>query len=807
MGGCRSWLASTVVLLCACGDNIHFGGGTVMVSPQLDLRTTEAGGTATFTVRLSDEPGGDVEVELTSSDTTEGTVSPAMLVFHRGDFDRARTVTITGVDDDRADGDQSYLVRVDTDYLGDIDLDITNQDDEVAGFTVSPVMGLVTSETGTTAMFEVSLLSQPAADVRIPVASADASEGLTDQATMVFGEQNWFTPQIVTVTGQQDAISDGTVSYTIILGPAMSADMAYDGKDPDDVTITNLDDDLQGITVNAPATLMVGESGSQATFSVVLQSQPTSDVTIDVTSSDTTEASVSVSALVFTAANWNLAQTVTVTGVDDVIDDGDQPFTILLGPATSADPMYAGIDPDDPTGVTVDNDGASISVQPTTPLATSEAGGSATVSVVLGSQPSANVTIAIASSDTTEATVSTSSLVFTPGNWNVVQTVTVTGVDDFIDDGNQPFTITLGAAASADANFNGIDPADLTGTNTDNDTASIIVQPTSGLVTSEAGGSDTFTVVLGSQPSANVTIAVASSDPTEGTTLVSMLTFTPADWNLAQPVTVVGVEDLLADGLQPYTVVLSPAVSADTQYSGLNPADVSVTNLDNDVSGVTVDPTSGLVVSEFQDSETFTIVLDSAPIANVTIPLSSSDTSEGVVLPTSVTFTPSNWNVPQTVTVTGVNDSIADGNITFSIVTGAAQSTDPAYSGLAVADVEVTNIDNDTAQVYVKARRRLLVSENGQSATFRVRPTIQPTATVTCTLQSSDTTEGLVSPTTLTFTPAQFGFQTVTVSGVNDSIVDGDITFTIVLNACTSTDLAYNGSNPRDVTAVNRDND
>jgi hypothetical protein len=64
-----------------------------------------------------------------------------------------------------------------------------------------------------------------------------------------------------------------------------------------------------------------------------------------------------------------------------------------------------------------------------------------------------------------------------------------------------------------------------------------------------------------------------------------------------------------------------------------------------------------------------------------------------------------------------------------------------------------------------------------------------------------------VSPTTLTFTPSQFNFQTVTVSGVNDSIVDGDITFTIVLNACTSTDLAYNGSNPRDVTAVNRDND
>jgi len=232
-----------------------------------------------------------------------------------------------------------------------------------------------------------------------------------------------------------------------------------------------------------------------------------------------------------------------------------------------------------------------------------------------------------------------------------------------------------------------------------------------------------------------------------------------------------------------------------------------VTNLDNDISGITVDPINGLVVSEFVDTDTFTIVLDTAPTANVTISLTSGDITEGTVLPTSVTFTPSNWNVPQTVTITGVNDNLADGNIVFNIITGAAVSADPTYNGLAVPDVEVTNIDNDTAQVYVKARKRLLVSENGQSATFRVRLTLAPSAPVTCTLMSTDTTEGLVSPTTLNFTPGQFGFQNVTVSGVDDAIKDGDVLFTIVLNACTSTDPQYSGANPRDVTAINRDND
>jgi large repetitive protein len=799
--------ALAIALLCACGDNYHPGGGTLIVSPQIDLQTTENGGTSTVMVALSNPPAGELTVELISMDVTEGTVSPATITFDRHDYADPHTVTIHGVDDDRADGNQSYTVRLSAPFVGAVDLDVTNRDDDMVGVDVSPLLGLMTSETGTTATFQVSLTSQPAADVIMPIATTDDTEGVADKGTLVFNENNWFTPQIVTITGQQDALSDGTVSYTIVIGPAISADSAYHRFDPDDITLVNVDDDLKGITVTAPSSLMTTETGATATFSVVLQSQPSANVTIAVASSDTSEADVSTTPLVFTPASWNVAQTVTVMGVDDFIDDGDQPFTIMLGAATSTDTMYNGIDPNDPVGVNVDNDGVSISVQPTTPIAVSESGTSEVFNVVLGSQPSANVTIDVASSDTTEATVSTAQLVFTPANWNLAQTVTVTGVDDPVDDGDQPFSIVLGAAVSTDATYNGIDPTDLAGTNADNDTASILVQPTSGLVTSEVGGSDAFNVVLTSEPSGTVTIAVASSDASEGTTVQSSLTFTPANWNQAQTVNVIGVDDVLADSLQTYTIILSPAVSSDSLYAGMDPADVSVTNLDNDVSGVTVDPTSGLVVSEFGDTDTFTIVLDTAPTANVTISLTSSRPLEGTVLPTSVTFTPSNWNVPQTVTVTGVNDALADGNQIFTIVTGNAQSTDPTYSNLAVADVEVTNIDNDTAQVYVKARRRLLVSENGQSSTFRVRLTVQPTATVTCTLTSTDTSEGLVSPPTLVFQPNNFGFVTVTVSGVDDQIVDGDVLFTILLDACTSTDPQYSGSDPRDVTVINRDND
>ncbi len=144
--------------------------------------------------------------------------------------------------------------------------------------------------------------------------------------------------------------------------------------------------------------------------------------------------------------------------------------------------------------------------------------------------------------------------------------------------------------------------------------------------------------------------------------------------------------------------------------------------------GITVTPTSGLVTTEGGGTATFTIVLTSPPTSNVTIALSSSDLTEGIVGPASVTFTSVNWNVAQTVTITGVDDSIIDGTVAYTIVTGAATSTDPAYNGLAVADVSVSTTDNDTAGVIVTPTSGLVTTEAGGPATFTLVTGQQPTA-------------------------------------------------------------------------------
>ena len=168
-------------------------------------------------------------------------------------------------------------------------------------------------------------------------------------------------------------------------------------------------------------------------------------------------------------------------------------------------------------------------------------------------------------------------------------------------------------------------------TNTDNDTAGITVTPDLRPDTTEAGGTATFTVVLNTQPTANVTIALSSSDTTEGTVAAASLTFTTANWNMPQTVTVTGVDE-------PWTTATSPTPSSPPRRpaptrttTGSNPADVAVTNTDNDAAGITVSPDLRPDHDRSRRHATFTVVLNTQPTANVTIALSSSNTAEGTV--------------------------------------------------------------------------------------------------------------------------------------------------------------------------------
>ena len=214
----------------------------------------------------------------------------------------------------------------------------------VAGIVVEPTAGLVTTEGGQSATFRVSLASQPAADVTIPIEVDDASEWSAAVDRVVFTLATWDVPRIVTLTGVDDNEVDGDQSGTIRLLPAQSTDAIYAGIDPGDVSITNLDDDGAAILVE-PTDIATSEAGTFANFTVRLNTAPTSLVQIALGNPDGGEWQLSTTAVTLDADNWQAGQTVTVTGVDDAEFDGTQTGILVLAVATSADPAFAGIDP------------------------------------------------------------------------------------------------------------------------------------------------------------------------------------------------------------------------------------------------------------------------------------------------------------------------------------------------------------------------------------------------------------------------------------------------------------------------------
>ena len=101
---------------------------------------------------------------------------------------------------------------------------------------------------------------------------------------------------------------------------------------------------VPGVTVvETDSTTVTTEEGTSDTFTVVLDSPPADDVIISLVSSDIIEGTVSPSSLTFTSANWSTLQNVTVTGVNDAVDDGDKNYSIDFTVSSATDTNYDGM--------------------------------------------------------------------------------------------------------------------------------------------------------------------------------------------------------------------------------------------------------------------------------------------------------------------------------------------------------------------------------------------------------------------------------------------------------------------------------
>ncbi len=103
-----------------------------------------------------------------------------------------------------------------------------------------------------------------------------------------------------------------------------------------------------------------------------------------------------------------------------------------------------------------------------------------------------------------------------------------------------------------------------------------------GLDISEPDGSAEFTVKLGSEPLAPVTIDLFSTNPGECRISPSTLTLDSNNWSTGAPATVTAEDDPIVDGEQQTAILTKPAISTDGKYNGKNPDNVFVRVLDNE---------------------------------------------------------------------------------------------------------------------------------------------------------------------------------------------------------------------------------
>ena len=556
-------------------------------------------------------------------------------------------------------------------------------------------------ESGTVDRLQVVFTARPSSDVVFHLTIADEGEVKNAKVTFTFTPDSWNTPQPIVLQGVDDVDLDGSQTTLVTMWvDADQSDDAFDLLAPQTITVTTTDKDSAGLVVSRQQ-LVVSEAGTTDSLTVALTARPAQPVVLRLRTTDATdatEASVTPDRLTFAVDAWNTPQTVQVKGIDDQLIDGDQLLRLFLElVASESDTAFVGMPSQEVDILTMDDDQPGMTLS-TNELTVSESGTTATFTVRLHAQPVSAVVLSVDHSDATEAIVAPTSLTFLPADWDIPQSVTITGVDDWILDGPVWSTLTVAVVThSSDASFADLPARIIQVTTQDNDQAGFVLS-THSLSVHESGTSATFTVRLLAEPAEDVLLSIAQGETDEVMTAPLSVCFNAMNWNQPQTVTVTGRDDSRVDGDVTSQLAVQVVVgSSDPAFALVPPQFVNVVTVDDERAGLTLSPMT-LQVTEAGSSDSFTAVLTAQPIGNVILKLTSSDESEALVHPTELLFTTDNWQSPQTIRVTGVDDLLVDGPVESAItVTVDANRSTIIYQSLPAQTIRVTTQDDDFA--------------------------------------------------------------------------------------------------------------
>ena len=771
----------------------EFGLSESAVSGQ----ATEAGGQATFTVRLNTQPMAAVAVAVTSQDTGEGTVSPSTMTFSAGTWNTEQTVTVTGVDDNVDDGTVTWQVRLDTsssgdsDYnaLNDVDVDVTTTDNDDAPTVTLALNPSSVAEMGGVATVTATLSHASGAETALTVTAVSGffTAGSGAAGVVVIPAEQTTSTDVATVTAVDNTTDepDRTATVTATVGNARAAadgtTMTVTGAT---LTLTD-DDDAPGVVLSVnPAS--VAENGGMATVTATLAHPSSDPSTVTVTAVPGAYTVGSDATIIIAAGSTTAASdTAAVAGVDDDVHQGSAGRSVTVtGRLTNT--QGAGM----VTGAALtltDDETLPVVMLALGPTSVSENGGVSMVTATLTGPSSMAVMVTVAAAPVASTGAVAGDFTLSPaptltiaaGETTSTGTVTVTGVDNDVDVGTGTKSVTVTGTAAGGNGVAAPSAATLTITDDDATTATLVLTPSAIL---ENGGVSTVTARLSHRTTQATTLTVSA---TEGAnTVAGNFTLSPAPTLIigatattsAGLVTVSAVDDSDATGTKSVTV-------SATATGGNSVADPGAKTLiiRDDELGLSESAVSGQA-TEAGGQATFTVRLNTQPMAAVAVAVTSQDTGEGTVSPPTMTFSAGTWNTAQTVTVTGVDDNVDDGPVTWQVRLATSSSGDSAYNALNDVDVDVTTTDDDDAPGVTLALNPASITESGAGSTATVTATLAypsgaaTTVTVTATPVAPATAADItLSPpaTLIVAAGATVSTGTVTVTA-NDNAVDAD---------------------------------
>ena len=554
-----------------------------------------------------------------------------------------------------------------------VTINVTDQDEP------PPVMNqpVVTATANSTTSLEVSW-TESSNPGRPDIDSYDLQYRAGNTGGFINGPQD--------VTGSSAAIGNLTAdtSYEV---QVRASNAEGDGVwSPSGTGQTNAEDNAApGVTVSPTALTVTEEDPTGESYRVVLDSQPTADVVVTVAGHAGTAVTPTPPSLTFTTSNWDTDQTVRVTAGSDA-DTVNDTVTLTHG-AASADSDYDGnsITIASVTVTVTDNDidnaAPTFNEGGSTTRTFDETVGDATVGAasdigtpVSATDPDTGDTLEyrLEGTDRTKFGINaTSGQIRTKVGENYdYEARTSYSVRVTVNDG----TVTVSSAVTINVTDQDEPPLVMNQpvvTATANSTTSLEVSWTE---PSNPGRPDIDSYDLQYRVGSNGGFSNGPQDETGSSAAIGNLT---ADTSYEVRVRATNAE---GDG------VWSPSGTGTT----------GTTTITTDPPGVTVSPTALTVTEEDPTGESYTVVLDSQPTAEVTVTVAGHAGTEVTPSPTSLTFTTSNWDTAQTITVTAAADAdLVNDTVTL---THSAESTDSDYDGnsITIVGVTVTVTDDDT---------------------------------------------------------------------------------------------------------------